>query len=144
MKMNERSTTSKSKGKTNWDRIKKMTDEEIERAANSDPDAPLYSEEILKSMEFRRINPVAEVDVKFIRTKLNMSREEFADSFGFNKRTLEGWEQHRREPTGAVKLFLKVIEINPGAVSQALGELHCLNDRLTNQIKKIASSQAKN
>ncbi|KTD09350.1 helix-turn-helix domain-containing protein [Legionella jamestowniensis] len=141
MKTNEESTTSKSKGKTNWDRVKKMTNEEIEKAANSDPDAPLYSKEKLRSMGFKRVNPVQEVDVKFIRGRLKMTQEEFARSFGFKKRTLEGWEQHRREPTGAAKLFLKVIEINPRAVSQALEELHGSNDTLTNQIKKIDSLQ---
>ena len=28
------------KGKTDWERLRRMTDEEIERAARSDPDAP--------------------------------------------------------------------------------------------------------
>jgi putative transcriptional regulator len=120
MKTND-SSTFKGKGKTNWGRVKNLTDAEIAEAAKSDPDAPLFSKEQLKSMGFKRVDPVYEVDVKFIRRKLNMSQEEFAQNFGFNKRTLEGWEQHRREPTGAAKLFLKVIEVNPGAVSQALG-----------------------
>ena len=141
MKTNEGSTF-KGKGKTDWTRVKNLTNKEIKEAAKSDPDAPLYSKEKLKSMGFKRVNPVHEVDVKFIRGKLNMSQEEFAQNFGFKKRTLEGWEQHRREPTGAAKLFLKVIEINPGAVSQALGELENSNTNV-NQIKEIGNHSSR-
>jgi len=45
----------KLKGKTDWDRVRAMTDEEIEAAANSDPDAPLNSPERLKG--FRPAEP---------------------------------------------------------------------------------------
>ena len=38
----------KSKGKTDWEKVRAMTEEDIERAANSDPDAPLISKERLK------------------------------------------------------------------------------------------------
>ncbi|STX81541.1 Putative merR family bacterial regulatory protein [Legionella busanensis] len=137
MKMNEVSTTPKSKSKTDWDKLRKMTNKEIAEAANSDPDAPLYSKEKLKSMGFKRVNPIQEVDVKFIRGKLEMSQEEFAQIFGFNKRTLEGWEQNRRKPMGAAKLFLKLIEINPEAVAQALEKLQNIEERSCNLVKEI-------
>lgn len=42
-------------GKTDYDRLKKMTEKEIEENAESDPDAPLLSDEDLK--KFKRINP---------------------------------------------------------------------------------------
>jgi hypothetical protein len=38
----------RSKGKTDWEKVRAMTEEDIERAANSDPDAPLISKERLK------------------------------------------------------------------------------------------------
>ena len=41
-------------GKTDYDRLKTMTEEEIEKNALSDPDAPLLSDEDLK--KFRRVN----------------------------------------------------------------------------------------
>ena len=42
-------------GKTDYERLKKMTEEEIERNAENDPDAPLQSDEDLK--RFKRVNP---------------------------------------------------------------------------------------
>jgi len=42
-------------GKTDYDRLEKMTEKEIENNAKSDPDAPLLSEEELK--KFKRVNP---------------------------------------------------------------------------------------
>lgn len=45
-------------GKTDYDRLKKMTEREIEENAKSDPDAPLLSDEDLK--KFKRVNPKKE------------------------------------------------------------------------------------
>jgi hypothetical protein len=42
------------KGKTDYDRLKNMTENEIEENAKSDPDAPLLSDEELK--KFKRVN----------------------------------------------------------------------------------------
>jgi hypothetical protein len=39
------------KGKTNWDEVDKITDEEIEEAAKSDPDTALPTEEELKQFK---------------------------------------------------------------------------------------------
>ncbi|MDR3524085.1 MAG: BrnA antitoxin family protein [Acetobacteraceae bacterium] len=38
------------KGLTDWDRLAKMTDEEIEKAAAEDPDCPLLTDEQLAQM----------------------------------------------------------------------------------------------
>ena len=42
-------------GKTDYDRLKNMTEEEVEKNAQDDPDAPLQSEEDLK--RFKRAYP---------------------------------------------------------------------------------------
>ena len=63
-----------------------------------------------------------QVDVYAIRVKLHMSRREFADHFGFSIRTLEKWEQGVRQPEGAARAYLVVIERNPRAVEKALSE----------------------
>ena len=42
-------------GETDYDYLEKMTEEEIENNAKSDPDAPLLSDEDLK--KFKRVNP---------------------------------------------------------------------------------------
>ena len=60
------------------------------------------------------------IDVKAIREKVRMSQEEFARQYGFSKRSLEQWEQGRRNPTGASRAFLVVIASEPDAVHRAL------------------------
>ena len=45
-------------GKTDYERLRKMTEEEIEQNAKDDPDAPLQSDEDLE--RFKRVNPKKE------------------------------------------------------------------------------------
>jgi putative transcriptional regulator len=64
----------------------------------------------------------AEIDVKTIREKVDMSQEEFARQFGFSKRALQHWEQGLRVPTGPARAFLTMIAREPDAVRRALME----------------------
>jgi putative transcriptional regulator len=61
-----------------------------------------------------------EIDVKTIRKQAHMSQGEFSRNYGFSKRSLEQWEQGRRSPTGAARVFLTVIAREPVAVRRAL------------------------
>ncbi len=65
----------------------------------------------------------ADIDVKAIRTRLNMTKEEFAGQFGFSVNTLRHWEQGRRVPEGPTRAYLLVIDRDPKAVQKALGGL---------------------
>ena len=65
-----------------------------------------------------------DIDVKAIRTRLNMTQEEFAGRFGFSVNTLRHWEQGRRVPEGPTRAYLMVIDRNPKAVQKALGSPH--------------------
>nr|WP_156935615.1 hypothetical protein [Legionella fairfieldensis] len=49
-----------------------------------------------------------------------MSQKDFSQYFGFNLKTLRDWEQHRREPSGAAKNLLKIIELEPKVVQRVL------------------------
>ena len=60
------------------------------------------------------------VDVKSIRSKSGLSQLEFADRYGFSRRTLQEWEQGRAQPESAVRAYLTVIDRNPKAVEEAL------------------------
>lgn len=60
------------------------------------------------------------IDVREIRTRLHLSRSEFANKYGFSIRTVEKWEQHTREPDGAARAYLAVISKNHKAVESAL------------------------
>jgi putative transcriptional regulator len=60
------------------------------------------------------------VNVVVIRDSLHMTRQEFADAFGFSIRTLEKWERGERHPEGPARAYLTVIAKNPDAVLKAL------------------------
>lgn len=64
----------------------------------------------------------APVDIKRIRSKLDVSQAQFALMIGVSKATLQNWEQGRREPDGPAKALLRVVERQPQAVLQALQE----------------------
>ena len=48
-----------------------------------------------------------------VRLKSGLSQAQFAAALGVSKRTLEQWEQGRREPSGAAKQLLKIAERHP-------------------------------
>lgn len=64
------------------------------------------------------------VDVKAIREKSGLSQLEFARRYGISPRSLQEWEQGRRQPEGAVRAYLLVIARNPHAVETALHQSH--------------------
>ena len=53
------------------------------------------------------------------RTRVGMSQSEFAKLLGVSVRTLQDWEQGRREPSGAAKTLLRIASQNPEAVKAA-------------------------
>jgi putative transcriptional regulator len=99
--------------RTDWERVKRMTDEEIEAAALADPDAqPLTDAEL--SQAFR---PGA---LRELRGRLGLSQAEFAKRFRIELCTLQDWEQARRVPDDIARTYLRIIERNPDAVVAAL------------------------
>ena len=67
-----------------------------------------------------RIEVLPDVDVRAIRARLGLSREQFARRFRFPARTVQEWEQGRRRPDQAARAYLTVIARNPEAVAAAL------------------------
>ena len=47
------------------------------------------------------------------RLKAGLTQAQFAALLGVSKRTLEQWEQGRREPSGAAKTLIRVAELHP-------------------------------
>lgn len=62
----------------------------------------------------------APTDVKTIRERLGLTQARFAALMGVSNRTLQNWEQGRREPDGPAKALLRVVEREPEAVLHAL------------------------
>ncbi len=50
---------------------------------------------------------------KEIRSRLNLSQAAFAALMGVSLRTLQDWEQERREPSGPAKSLLRIAEHYP-------------------------------
>jgi putative transcriptional regulator len=78
-----------------------------------DPENPPLSPERLAKM--RRISAA-----KFVRRKLGLSQEQFAEIYQIPVGTLRDWEQHRSEPDATAKAYLKVIAADPEAVAAML------------------------
>jgi len=60
------------------------------------------------------------VDIKKVRARLRVSQREFALLMGVSARTLQNWEQGRREPEGPAKTLLRVVVRDPEGVLAAL------------------------
>lgn len=103
---------------TDWKKVKNLSEKEIEEAARADTDAPPLTAAQLA--QFKRVHPPKEIDVRNIRQKLRMTQALFAAYFGVSKRTLQEWEQGRRQPEGPARALLTVINYEPEAVQRAL------------------------
>lgn len=56
-------------------------------------------------------SPVAEA-----RRQTGLSQSQFATLMGVSVRTLQGWEQGRKQPSGAARTLLAIASTNPKAV----------------------------
>ncbi len=69
-----------------------------------------------------RMAPVpATVDVKQIRTAMNLTQQQFADHIGASVHAVRHWENGRRTPAGTARTLLCVLRNDPNAVLDALG-----------------------
>ena len=59
-------------------------------------------------------------EVRKIREQTGLSQTQFARLIGVSKRTLENWEQGRRNPTGPARALLKIVESDPKGAVHAL------------------------
>ena len=59
---------------------------------------------------------VEEPDVAKIRAQYGLSQSQFAALLGISVRTLQNWEQGRRQPQGPAKVLLQVASEHPDAL----------------------------
>jgi len=82
-------------------------------------DIDQFQRDLLESVEQMRRGQAARVtEVKLpaaaeARASVGMTQQEFAHLLGVSPRTLQDWEQGRREPTGAARTLLKVAVKHP-------------------------------
>jgi putative transcriptional regulator len=63
------------------------------------------------------------VDVKALRTRLNLSPDEFAAEFAFAGEQVREWESGRSRPLDSQRAYLSLIEAHPDFVRKALADL---------------------
>ena len=74
------------------------------------------------ALPVRNVPSLTAERVKAIRKSVAKTSREFSRRFGIPVRTLEGWEQGRRQPDPAASVLLRGIERNSKAAEDVVGE----------------------
>lgn len=59
-------------------------------------------------------------DAKAVREKTGLSQADFARLMQVSVKTLQNWEQHRRNPTGPAAALLKIVSTAPEVALKSL------------------------
>lgn len=79
----------------------------------------LHSVRQMKTGKAARTTEVVLTPAADARAKVGISQSEFATLLGVSVRTLQDWEQGRREPSGAAKTLLRIAARSPDVIRQA-------------------------
>ena len=63
---------------------------------------------------------IAPTDVKAIRERIGLSQSECARLMRVSIKTLQNWEQHRRNPTGPAAALLRIVSTAPDVALKSL------------------------
>ena len=79
--------------------------------------------ELLQSVKEMKAGQVRVVSSPVIeaRQKTGLSQSQFAALMGVSVRTLQGWEQGRKQPSGAARTLLAIASTNPKALLAVAG-----------------------
>jgi len=95
--------------------IDKIVDAEMEQFQSD----LLLSVRQMKAGKAARTSVVVLTPAADARAKVGVSQSEFATLLGVSVRTLQDWEQGRREPSGAAKTLLRIAARTPDAIRLA-------------------------
>ena len=99
-----------------------MTEKELQkRDAKRDLGAELLkSVRQMKAGRAGKIHKVAIAPVVSARMKSGLSQSAFAKLLGVSVRTLQDWEQGRRQPSGAAKTLIAIADRRPKVLLEAV------------------------
>jgi putative transcriptional regulator len=99
-----------------------MTEKELlARDAKRDVGAELLASiQEMKAGKVGRTHKVALTEVAEARAKSGMSQTKFAQVLGVSARTLQEWEQGRRQPSGAARSLLTIAAKHPNIIRELL------------------------
>ena len=101
-------------------KTKKLTQSELaDYEAQRDLAAELLQS--VREMKAGRVNVVSSPVIE-ARKKTGLSQSQFAALIGVSVRTLQGWEQGRKQPSGAARTLLAIASTNPKAVLAVAGK----------------------
>ena len=100
------------KGRIDRKKIVSLTDSDRER---------FKREELVSDEDFGLPRMAApQVEIRKLREHLGLSQDEFANRYLLPRRTLQEWEQHRREPSEPARVLLFAISRDPRGLEKAL------------------------
>lgn len=102
-----------------------MTEKQLaQRDAKRDLSAELLKS--VREMKARKGKVVAKVEVPAVtlaRMKSGLSQAQFSELLGVSVRTLQDWEQGRRQPSGAARTLITLAEQKPKVLQQVFKDL---------------------
>jgi putative transcriptional regulator len=69
-----------------------------------------------------RVHHIKVPEIVEARTRTGLSQQQFAAVLGVSPRTLEGWEQGRRKPTGAARSLIKIARRRPEVLRELFAD----------------------
>lgn len=79
----------------------------------------LQSVREMKAARAARITKVEPNEIVQTRQRTGLSQAEFAEALSISKRTLQEWEQGRRQPSGAAQTLIRIAKRHPEVVREA-------------------------
>lgn len=91
-----------------------------------DPEMEQFKADLMASVREMKAGRAARetrvelTQVARLRASVGLTQKRFAVLIGVSERTLQQWEQGRREPTGAAKTLLRVAERHPEVLRELM------------------------
>ncbi len=102
----------------------KMTEKDLRRrdAKRNIGEELLRAVQEMKSGKAERLHRISVSAIAEARTRSGLSQQRFAQVLGVSIRTLQEWEQGRRQPSGAARALLAIAARRPEVLREVFAE----------------------